>query len=545
MINDRTASVFSEDGADLYPHMKITAEEFPRVLATRCFEDDGSEYFGAFLSKTAVRILIDFLNKTFRLRSCEIAIDGSFPVPCTQFYRKRCIAPCVESLCDLETYLERVSLVRLFLSDQRELLLSELGHRINRSADDLDFETAAEWRDILLGVEEFWSNPRWQIWLDDTTDTFVTDETVAGEFIYLATQRGRNVIGRKVFQLPRGGGISPDEALQRIITSFYHFHLPKEIRVSIDFEGRKELIKTLSRKFGRTAKISLVRPDKQLITSMRALQTARSENELDFVKAKSTPRQIFGELKRLFRLPHMPKRIEAFDVAHISGTNFVAASSVWENGRFATEGYNFSVSEEKSELTALSFAVRSRLDQLRNKPDIILLDGGKPQMNATLAAIDALDRENTVLIGAVKPAGKHSAVSYFLTESGERVEYDAYNPAHSMLQLLRDAAHDLANRAHRDLRDMVHHYEISALLPSITEPQRRKLMTAIGSIRKIRELSDGELKNFVDPHTASAISTDLEKDRTGNSGAAIPLIVPISFVAENGDAEDLRPITSR
>ena len=295
----------------------------------------------------------------------------------------------------------------------------------------------------------------------------------------------------------------------------------------------------------RPAKIALVRPDKQLITSMRALQTARSENELEFVKAKSTPRQISGELKRLFKLDHLPKRIEAFDVAHISGTNFVAASSVWESGRFVTEDYNFSTSQESSELTALAASVRERLTRSGTLPDLILLDGGKPQMNATLAAILGLDRSNIRFVGAVKPSGKHSAVSYFLAESGERIEFDAYNPAHSMLQLLRDAAHDLSNRAHRDLRDMVHHYELSALLPSITESERRNLMAKIGSIRKIRELTDDQLRSLVQPKTAAKISTDLKNDRSGNSRAATPLIVPISFVAENGDAEDLRPITLR
>ena len=545
MINDRTASVFSEDGNDLYPHVQITCEEFPRLLATRRLKDDGSQYFGAFLPKTSVRILMDFLNKTFRLRSCEIDIDGNFAVPCTQFYRKRCVAPCVENICNKDQYLEMVSLVRLFLSNQRELLTSELSNRIARSADELEFENAAAWRDILVSVEEYWSNLRWQVWLDDATDTFVTDETIAGEFIYLATQRGRNVLGRKVFQLPRGGGISPDEAMERIISTFYHFHLPKEIHVSIDFEGRKRLIKTLSEKFGRPAKIALVRADKQLITSMRALQIARSENELEFVKAKSTPRQISGELKRLLKLDHLPKRIEAFDVAHISGTNFVAASSVWENGHFVTQEFKFQVSDEKSELSALAFAVQSRLIETGKLPDLILLDGGKPQMNATLAAIADLECGNVSFVGAVKPSGKHSAVSYFLTESGGRIEFDAYNPSHSMLQLLRDAAHDLANRAHRDLRDMVNHYELSALLPSILESERRKLMAKFGSIRKIRELTDSEIRALTNPKSASKISADLKNDRSGNSRAAIPLIVPINFVAENGDAEDLKPITLR
>ncbi len=547
MINDRTASVFSEDGADLYPHMKITAEDFPRVLATRRFEDDESEYFGAFLSKTAVRILIDFVNRTFRLRSCDIKIDGNFPVPCTQYYRKRCLAPCVESICGREEYLERVALVRLFLSNRRELLVSELTRRINAAAEDLDFETAASWRDILLAVEEFWSNPRWQVWLDDATDTFVADETVAGEFIYLATQRGRHILGRKVFQLPRGGGISPDEALESIISNFYQFHLPKEIHISIDFENRKELAKTLTLKFGRQAKISLVRPDQHLITSMRALQTARSENELDFVKAKATPRQVMGELKRLFGLQKLPSRIEAFDVAHISGTSFVAASAVWENGRFATEEYRILVSDpmrSTNELQALSDAVLSRLsDPSLATADLILIDGGRPQLNAVRTAWKTTNCVAVTLIGAVKPAGKHSAVSHFLTELGERMEFDAYNPAHLILQLLRDAAHDLANRSHRDLRDMVHHYELSALLPSITESERRKLMLTVGSIRKIPTLSKTEFTQIVGDAAASKIIADLDSAKESDRPAT-PLIVPISFVAEGGDADDLRPITT-
>src|SRR4028118_866826 len=112
----------------LYPFLKITAEEYPRVLVTRKIEADGAEYFGAFLPETGVRFLIDFLNKTFRLRNCEIEIDGQFDVPCTQFYRQRCVAPCVVSLCDQKNYNEKVELVRLFLRRER----SELEKRFLR-----------------------------------------------------------------------------------------------------------------------------------------------------------------------------------------------------------------------------------------------------------------------------------------------------------------------------------------------------------------------------------------------------------------------------
>src|SRR3954449_12698738 len=107
MKNDaKVTNIFDLEG-HRYPHLKLTRETFPRVLATRRIEDgDGDEYFGAFLTKTSVRILIDFLNRTFKLRSCDIAIDGRFAVPCTQYFAKRCVAPCVADLCSRERHFE-------------------------------------------------------------------------------------------------------------------------------------------------------------------------------------------------------------------------------------------------------------------------------------------------------------------------------------------------------------------------------------------------------------------------------------------------------
>jgi excinuclease ABC subunit C len=545
MKNDIPASDLAEDGADLYPHLKITAETFPRILVTRRIQDDDAEYYGAFLSRTSARILIDFLNRTFRLRSCDIEIDGGFPVPCTQFYLKRCLAPCVENLCDRESYLEMVSLARLFLQNQRSLLTAELTKRINTNADDLEFELAAFWRDILVGVENFWKNPRWQVWIDDCVDTYVPDETIAGSFIYLATQRGRNVLGRKVFQLPKGGGMSADEALKTIVESFYKFHLPREIRVAVDFEGRNELAHQLGERFGRPVKIILARPDKHLITSIRALRLARSENDLDFAKQVATPRQISGELKRLFGLTELPKRVEAFDVAHLSGTSFVAASSVWQDGRFLSEEYRFHVSDETSEPKALAEAVVRRLaDASGELPDIILLDGAKPQMNAVLKELSDVDPLPTTFVGAVKPRGQHSSVAYFLTQNGEHIEYDPDNPAQNMLRLLRDAAHDLANRVHRDLRDMGHHYELAAMLPGLTETERRRLIADLGSVKRLLTVDEAELIKLAGPERSAQIIEEIKNFNARDDGPSLPFVVPIRFDAEGGNADDMRPIAA-
>ncbi|MEP6946713.1 MAG: hypothetical protein ABJA02_12410 [Acidobacteriota bacterium] len=545
MKNDRTVSDFSEDGGDLYPHLKITAETFPRILATRVIEEEDAEYFGAFLTKTSVRILIDFLNRTFRLRSCDIAIDGSFTVPCTQYYLKRCLAPCVTAICGQDEYAELVDLARLFLANWRPELRRALKRRIDESSEGLDFESAARWRDILFAVEDLWANPRLNVWLDDTVDTYDADETAAGSFIYLVSQRGSHVLGRKVFKLPPGGGLAPHEALERIVASFYRFHLPKEIRVSLNFERRKQLIAEFTERFGRQAVISVTSASRQRITSVRALRVTWAENELEFVKSKSTARQISGELRRLFKLGSLPVRVEAFDVAHISGTSFVAASSVWENGDFVPEEYEFHISPESSETSAMAHAVHERLSQLhRPPPDILLLDGGKAQINTTLRALAGL-APLPKIIGAIKPVGQHGSVSRFIADDGSECAYEPDDPAQNMLRLLRDAAHDLANQVHRDLRDLGHHYELAALLPSLTEPERRAVVARAGSLRRIREADEIALIAWADRDIASRAVRDVARDRAGNAAPVVPLIVPIRFHAENGDADDLRPITSR
>lgn len=489
MKNDRTVSDISELGANRYPHFKLTNESFPRILATRRIEDDDAEYFGAFLTRTSVRILIDFLNRKFKLRTCDIDIDGNFPMPCTQYYRRRCVAPCVERLCGRDEYLTLVELVRLFLSNQRGHFKKAAAEVIDSYSTELDFESAARYRDILQAVERFWKNERLRVWLDDAFDTYAVEDTPDGCNIFLVTHRGRGVLGRKVFTVTREEFESSDQALAKIIESFYLYHLPKEIRVSRDFFGRAELAEQLTARFGRPARITVVNPKTKGVNAYRGLMLSHDEHELDRAKPTATPDVIASKLSKMFALKDRPTRIEAFDVAHISGTGFVAASAVWDKGRYISADYQFILSGESSELAALADAVLTTLsDKKRKRPDLVLLDGGKSQLNRVLKVLEETG-QTVPIIAAVKPPGKHSSIAAFLTADGQSIPFDVDSPAHGMLQLLRDEAHDVANRIHRDYREMMPFYEAA--------------------------------------------------------GHDKPLIVPLRFHAENGGAEDLIPIESR
>jgi excinuclease ABC subunit C len=245
-------------------------------------------------------------------------------------------------------------------------------------------------------------------------------------------------------------------------------------------------------------------------------------------------------------LRNLPTRVEAFDVAHISGKEFATATSVWDNGKFVSTEYGFRISDETSELRAMADAVASRLAKGRRKvPDIILIDGGRPQLNAVLNVMNETELSAVSFVGAVKPTKKHSSVSHFIYDTGDEIDYDPFNPAQNMLRLLRDDAHELANRVHRDLRDMRHNYELASVLPSITEAERREALKTFGSISKIVELSDIEIKKYFRPQTARKVIHDLKDYRMGRSQPVLPLIVPIRFDDPDVGAGDLRPIVTK
>ncbi|MEO8572433.1 MAG: UvrB/UvrC motif-containing protein [Pyrinomonadaceae bacterium] len=532
---------FSIASAAVYPHIKLTNERFPRALATRILKDDGDEYFGAFLNRTSVRILIDFLNRTFRLRTCTIAIDGSFPVPCTQYYAKRCVAPCVASLCDEDSYAELVGFVRLFLRNERELFLAAITKKIERAASDLDFETAAYFRDMLQKVENFWSNARWRVWLDDTVDTFELIENDGIISVIIISQRRSRTLGEIVYSFAMQAKTPSTQVLADLIAQFYRFHLPREIRVSKDFDGRTVLAKELGKKFGRKLNIVLATGASPRVTTARALDRTRDRLELEAKSDKPDAAAIKRSLAQIFALDVPPSRIEVFDAAHISATGFAAGVSVWKDGYEIHDEYAHWVSDRESELETLRAFVADRVP--RTAPDLIVIDGGLPQLNAALAAINDLDQPPRA-IAAVKPKGKHTSISHFLTDDGRRIEFDRDAAAFHLLQRLRDDAHALANSTHRLGRDMMHFYELAAMAPSLNERERQELLREAGSLRAIADLDREFYVKRFGAKKGKDIVTAIAAFRSGDVSPK-PLIVPISFVELAGSADDLIPIDTR
>jgi excinuclease ABC subunit C len=529
----------------LYPHLKITREKFPRLLVTRKIENEAAEYFGAFLPETGVRFLLDFLTRTFRMRNCTIPIDGNFPLPCTQFYEKLCVAPCVKNICNEIEYAEFVLLVRLFLQDKKEDFEEFLHQKITSSAEILDFETATFWRDILLNVQSVWKEKNLHLRLDDTIDTFEITEKNNEIFIYLVTQRGRRILGKRVFVFEKKDNFALEICLSQFLWQFYRFYAPKEIRVPLNFPNREFLIKVLSRRENREIKINIIKSADKKITTERAFGRTKFEFDFRQIKPPLNYKDLQIELIKELKLKYTPRRIECFDVAHISATNFVAAKAVWANGEFLTNEYRFWFLEESSELKMLEKGIEKSFETQDKQPDLVLIDGGKPQLNAALKALKKIGRRKFSLIAAVKPSDRHNEVSHFIHETGKIFEMNPDSDAMQFLVRLRDEAHELANRIHRTLRDTSHFYELASILPDLTEKERRLLLLKFGSIKNLKQTVQNDFVEVFGSEKGEKVFVTLNNYKQEKNFSLESLIVPTRYDDPNGEAKDLRPLRLR
>jgi excinuclease ABC subunit C len=434
-----------------YPHLKITNEKFPRLLSTRKFLCSKDEYFGAFLPKTALRIWFYQLNKIFRLRSCQMEIDGNFPQPCQMFFTKKCVAPCVSQICSKSEYDDYVQALRLFLRDDGSGFQNFVIKKIDEFSDSLEFEKAARWRDIWQQSQDLAHGKKIEISLENAVDTYSFEESGNETIFYLVTTRGRKFLGNREFIFPNSAETNREKNLEKILNDFYKFSAPREIRVPLEFSERKQIEKNLRDKFQCKTKIIVVKNELNKTAKMRFVRT-KTEYNLEKIDESLSADEISKMIQTAFKLKRKPNRIEAFDVAHLSNQDFITANAVWEKGELKGEKVNYWKTDATNEPEAMAQAVKARLTE-KNAPDLILIDGGKGQLNAVLTLLGDHPPKNISFISAVKPPGKHNEISHFLTADGKRIEFQKGEKVFELLRNLRDEAHRAANELHRQERD--------------------------------------------------------------------------------------------
>lgn len=509
-----------------YPHLKITKEEFPKVVITRKLLKDGANYYGPFLPAALARKTLDLINRTFQLRTCDIEINGKLPRPCLEYHLKRCLAPCVKELCKKEEYVEAVRDVKLLLDGKNKELADELEARMWQFAEKQNYELAAKFRDLRGTVLALADQQKKMITTPDR------DVDIIGFYrekqrlaLQLFTMREGKIIGRREFfwEDLDAEDFNASEFLGEILAQYYSTdYVPLEIHVPQDFDDRELLEKALTERRGRRVKI--LDPKRGMKAEMITLveNNARIAFEQRFRVLKPDTQKLLEELQEILELPHLPERIESFDISNISGAENVAGIVVFENGKPARAEYRrliIKTVEGANDFASMNEAVFRRYKRLimeeKPLPNLIFIDGGKGQISAAAAAMQSLDLEMIPIVGLVKPPKHHNKISHLLRFGNEEnpVQFEAGLPVFRLVQQIRDETHKTAVEYHRKRREMRDFTSELTAIEGVGEKRKMKLLRSFGSIERIAKASVEELTPFVGEKTAKLVAEHFERQR--------------------------------
>jgi len=526
-----------------YPYLQLTMNEaFPRVLVARRVERDGSFYAGPFLPAHFARKTMSLTHRLFGIRSCNEVITGKRGRPCLEYDIKRCIAPCVDTLCSQEEYGRAVNLTQLFLEGRNDELVKTLRTRMLAAAEGERFEEAAQMRDALRTVQTLHDRQQKMATAElGHRDVFGLKLGPAGAVIQVFQVRSGRVVERIELGTEEAiaggfssGGLGDGEVLAAAIQQFYEVRgAPPEIHVPAEPDEREALEAWLSERVNRRVRISVPqRGEKRGFVDL-ANRNAALAYQTRFNQTKAAQYDALETLQHVLSLPALPRRIECFDISTIQGSETVASMVVCEDGRMRRAEYRkyrirgdsgvgirgsktrplipkaeYRVPNPESrvqdDFAAMHEVVLRRyrkiLEQGGPFPDLVVIDGGKGQLSAAYAALEELGLANLVAVGIAK---KEELL--YTRDREDAIALAPADPALLLIQRIRDEAHRFAvtfhrrARAIRDLRSELDH------VPGVGARRRKTLLTTFGSLAGVRRATREELAAVVGPKIADAV----------------------------------------
>lgn len=519
-----------------YPHIKLTVnEEFPRVFKTRQVEKDGAAYFGPYLPASLADRTVSLINREFQLRTCSdevYAIYKRAKRPCMEYQIKRCLAPCQKELCSPQAYREAVEDVRLLLEGKDRELAVQLEERMLQAAEELRFEQAAKWRDLLKTVRALSEQQKMMTMPDVDIDIFGYYREGAQLALQLFTMREGRIIGRREFyweDLPVEG-FDPSEFLGEVLEQYYTqgHYIPLEIYVPVDWEDRSLLEEVLSEKRGRRVRILDPQRGKKREYIDLVEKNAKLGFEQRFRVIKPDWTKVLVELQELLALPQYPRRIESFDVSNLQGSENVAAMVVCEEGEMKKSDYRKFIIRSvagQDDFASMREAVGRRYARLLKEekplPDVVFIDGGKGQLTASASALHELGLGTLPLVGLVKPRGRHEDISHLVVKGreDEPIFLEKTSPVMRLVKMIRDETHRFAvsfHRARRATRDFTS--ELTSI-PGVGDKLKERLLRNFGSLKRVSEASVAELRPFVGQRQAERIVEHFAQQRREESEA--------------------------
>lgn len=473
-----------------YPYIKVTvAEPFPRVWVTRHLVDDGSRYFGPYTDVGAMRRALNVVKRIFTVRSCNYDMPKQMPErPCLDYYIKRCKAPCILAQTQAE-YRAMIDEVLVFLEGRTSEVKKRVRERMQLAAESLDFERAAELRDALTHLEQM-EEPTVVLSIEGG-DRDVLGYARDGDDAVVALMRirGGRLLAREHQFLENLSEESDAAVLEAYIVGKY---LPLDERAAellVPFEpAERELVET---SLERT-KIHVPQrgPRRELVDL--ATQNARhilEEVRLTGEEAEERAGDPIYELQRQLGLQKVPRSLVCFDISHAQGTDTVASCVWFQNGRpYRAEYRKFKVKtvEGIDDFASMQEVVTRyftrRVSEDRSLPDLVVIDGGKGQLNAAHAALDALGLGAMPIVSLAKREEE-----IFVLGRSEPIRLSRRSPALRVLQQARDEAHRFAITFQRKRRAVRTITSELLRIPGVGEAKRRQLLAAFGSLQGVRD----------------------------------------------------------
>lgn len=515
-----------------YPFIKITTnEDFPRVYVTRNFAKDGNRYFGPYTNGTAVYEVMGLIKKLFPLRTCKKAIvEGGEPTrACLNYHINLCKAPCAGYISKAE-YWEMIDEIINILNGTDTSIIKNLKLEMEKAAEELEFEKAAKIRDRILAIELI-SEKQKMFTVKEGDEDFIdlyTDEKDGCAQVFFV--REGKVTGREHFMIEDIGDDPVKEVISSFIASFYGgtAQIPKTIYVPEEIEDQELIEKFLTEKRGSKVWIKVPKKgDKKNLLDMvrNNAKIMLDQFKEKMVEEKELNKSALTELADVLGLDSLPVRIEAYDISNIQGVDSVGTMVVFENGKAKNSDYRrFKIKSVKGpndyesmrEILSRRFShgleevnkIKERnLEYSKGKfcifPDLIMMDGGKGQVNIALEVLKDFGIEIPVC-GLVKD---HKHRTRGIIFNNEEILIRRGSGLMNLITRVQDEVHRYAITYHRSLRDKRTLHSILEDIPRIGEKRRRNLLMKFGSIDNIKKASMEELLDTpgIDKRVAESI----------------------------------------
>src|SRR5579884_1426558 len=453
-----------------YPYIKVSMdEEWPRVYITRRIARDGARYFGPFTDSRSVWRTLDLLNKLFPYRTCHIPITGTSPRPCLQYHIHRCLGPCIGA-ADHEDYMAVMEQVCLFLEGKHEEIDAGLRRRMEAAAEDMEFERAAFIRDQIRAVEKVTERQRVLDAAMKDQDVIAFARANGDACVEVFFVRGGKLIGREHFLLEGTKDEEAREIMTSFVTQFYNSaaYVPPEILLQNEV-AEAEVIESWLRDKRGGHKVAVTVPRRGKSKKLVDLVATNAGEVLAQMRAKwlADEKKTSGALVEMadyLDLEDPPARIECYDISNIQGTSSVGAMVVFENGQPANRAYRrFQIKtvEGANDFASLQEVLRRRFaragkppeDEAERKkgwtnlPDLVIIDGGRGQLNAALETMQKLGFER---IRTVSLAKQNEEI--YTPTAAEPIVLPRDSQALYLVQRIRDEAHRFGLTYHRNLR---------------------------------------------------------------------------------------------